>query len=94
MTRDEHLLVILMEECAEIAKEASKALRFGIDHINPEEDGMTNRTKMTMEIAHLTAIFEMVGVYNDQKFFNECCDKKRDKVEKFIEYSKQCGTLQ
>ena len=29
MTRDEELLVILMEECAEVQQEASKLIRFG-----------------------------------------------------------------
>ena len=31
MTRNEELLVILMEECAEVQQEASKLIRFGSD---------------------------------------------------------------
>lgn len=33
MTRKDHLLVILGEECAEVAQRASKALRFGIREV-------------------------------------------------------------
>ena len=29
MTREEHLLTIVAEECAEVAQRATKALRFG-----------------------------------------------------------------
>ena len=30
MTREEHLLTIVAEECAEVAQRATKALRFGL----------------------------------------------------------------
>jgi NTP pyrophosphatase (non-canonical NTP hydrolase) len=36
MTHEEELLVILMEECAEVAQEASKQIRFGQSNLNKE----------------------------------------------------------
>jgi hypothetical protein len=35
MTRDEHLMTIAMEECAEVAQRVSKAVRFGMEEIQP-----------------------------------------------------------
>jgi len=35
MTRADHLLVIIMEECAEIQQATAKALRFGLDDAAP-----------------------------------------------------------
>lgn len=36
MNRQEHLLVIAMEECSELAMELSKVARFGFDDFNPQ----------------------------------------------------------
>ena len=36
MNREEHLLTILSEECAEVIKDVSKALRFGLDDYPPD----------------------------------------------------------
>ena len=42
MTVYENLMVTAMEECAEIQKEISKALRFGINNHHPDEPEITN----------------------------------------------------
>jgi hypothetical protein len=35
MTREQHLLTILAEECGEVVQRASKAIRFGLDESQP-----------------------------------------------------------
>jgi len=34
---EREVLTILMEECAEVIQRASKALRFGLDEVQPEQ---------------------------------------------------------
>ena len=92
MNRLEHLLVILMEECAEVAKETSKALRFGI---NEQRDLPTsNYERIQKEWSDLQAVIDMIG---DEGFPIIACidemDAKRAKVEKYLKYSIECGTL-
>ena len=36
MNRQEHLLIKLIEECAEVQKAAAKALEFGLENKNPD----------------------------------------------------------
>lgn len=52
MTREEHLLVIIAEECVEIAKNATKALRFGLHECGPGVPD-TNARLMCLECADL-----------------------------------------
>lgn len=94
MNRQEHLLTILGEECAELIQEASKAKRFGI---NEQRDLPTsNLERMQKEFNDVLAMIEMI---------NDSCGKvvlatdfnliklKKEKVEKYLLYSKECGTL-
>ena len=52
----ENLLVVCMEECAEIAQAASKAIRFGPDNSYPEKGGETNAEALLKEYIQLGAI--------------------------------------
>jgi len=91
MNRREHLLTILMEECAELAQAASKAIRFSPDS---NYDGITNREKLQNEYNDVLAVVEMlhddgIEMYDDP----ELIDAKQQKVEKFLKDSKRIGTL-
>ena len=93
MTREEHLLVILIEECAEVSKEVSKALRFGMKDHAPGET-MKNDEKISIEIGDLVAAMEMLyeaGVIREPKSGD--IEKKKVKVEKYLNYSKSVGKL-
>ena len=59
MNRTEHLLVILMEECSEVQKNASKALRFGLDDHAPDSN-ISNSQMITNEIGDLYAAIQML----------------------------------
>lgn len=103
MTRSEHLLAIIAEECVEIAQRATKALRFGLEQVQedaddrPEEnpEHLTNGQRIMGEYYHLRAVLGMAG-------FNpwECSDRtmwleseKCARVERYLERSRRCGTL-
>jgi len=94
MTREEHLLVILAEECNEVAQRVSKILRFGL--VDPEgtepNQPYTNKDRLILEINDLLAILEMVFGEQDYDYQMLKEDKKR-KVEKYLELSKKIGTL-
>lgn len=93
MTRLEHLLTILLEECAEVSKEVTKSLRFGLDDHEPGKK-TTNREKLLDEVNDLFAMIEMLQ--NEKVLGNLSYQKrvdKRNKVEKFLGYSHDVGTL-
>lgn len=94
MTREEHLLVILGEECSEVAKETAKALRFGLDNKKPGQD-KTNRQKIATEFNDLFAVVRMLiddELLNGKEVFvEEQIKTKMQKVEKYLEYSKSVG---
>lgn len=105
MTRDEHLLVILAEECSEVAQRVSKALRFGLTEIEPGQ-ALNNAQRIVAEMNDLTAAYNMVAgaaVAPDSKFAGLFDGKpeawfaamkaRQEKVEKFLAYSATCGTL-
>ena len=93
MNRLEHLLVIFMEECSEIQHATSKALRFGL------KDGKsvfpTNEEQMNVEFNQLMAVVEMLqkeGVRLVRE--SDIVEVKKEVVEEYLIYSKECGTLQ
>ena len=94
MNRSEHLLTILGEECAEIAQRASKALRFGLDEVQPGKD-LTNEQRIWKEMSDLAAVAEMlIALRGSGGLDRRDIEAKKEKVEEFLAYSKQCGTLQ
>ena len=63
------IILILSEECAEVAKEVSKIMRFGPDQIKPGTD-KTNIQVLEEELGDLLAMIELlvdkdVGVTNE-----------------------------
>lgn len=71
MTNVENLLVVLGEECAEIACVSSKSLRFGLGNWHPEHPEVTNADLVMQEYLQLTAVVEelqrlgQLPVYDD-----------------------------
>jgi NTP pyrophosphatase (non-canonical NTP hydrolase) len=62
------IILILSEECAEVAKEVSKIMRFGPDQVKPGTD-KTNIQVLEEELGDLLAMIELlvdkdVGVTN------------------------------
>lgn len=92
MTRLEHLLVCLIEECSEVQKEASKALRFGITDKYKERKRPCDA--LSQELVDLFAVVDMLEEEEDSLFnlrTSEFLKMKKDKVEKYILYSKNRG---
>ena len=52
-------LVILGEECGEVARIASKCLRFGLDDFHPK-NGERNREALAEELGHVAAMTEIL----------------------------------
>jgi len=96
MTYTEYLLVLLMEECAEVQHRASKALRFGLDEV---QDGQPhdNRDRLSFELADLRAIVHLLTEDNSvNPQISNCDDMVRDKIKKvecWMVLSRQKGVL-
>lgn len=89
MNKEQHLLVILGEECAETAHRASKAIRFGMTDVDPEQHETAKRL-LEREYAEIVAVAEMLGleVRDEDKL------AKRERVAKYMDYSREVGTLE
>jgi hypothetical protein len=94
MTREDHLLVRAMEECAEVAQRISKALVFGLDEIQPGQS-LTNRQRIYQEYFDLRAVLGMAGI---DAWINDAASKaveaaKIEKVEHYLAYSESLGRV-
>jgi len=95
MNRTDHLLWNIAEECAEVAQRASKAARFSINEVQPGQE-FSNGDRILHEYADLVAVIEMLteeGVLNMPKDFKQRVENKKTRFNKFLERSKQYGTL-
>jgi hypothetical protein len=95
MTRTEHLLSCLSEECAEVAQRVSKALRFGLTEIQPGQE-LTNAERIVLELADLSAVIELLeeaGALKRPGNIRTLIEEKKAKIEKFFELSRRLGTL-
>jgi hypothetical protein len=64
MSREQLLLDILSEECAEVIQRASKAIRFGLEHTGPYNTA-DNRTLLEEELGDLMGMIDMLGLTPD-----------------------------
>lgn len=102
MTRKEALLVMLMEECNEVAQRASKILRFGVNEVQPGQE-KTNAQRLMDEVEDFIGVYQMITgcavAPSEECYRRDPVDvmagimNKKAKVEKFLEYSKECGTI-
>lgn len=93
MNKKEYLLTCLVEECSEVQKEATKALRFGLDD-NWKERG-TQADRIVHEFCDLLAIYEMLVEDSllDDVTTQEMIQMKKERVHKYMDYAKERGTL-
>ena len=92
MTVREQLLVILMEECSELQKEAAKALRFGLGDVCYKLN-TSNAENIVGEFAHVCAMVEMLGDDLPELDIGKIVADKKAKVMKWMQYSAEVGTL-
>lgn len=102
MNKLEYLLTCGQEESGEVAvaalnvaKAFSKSLRFGLDDIHPERE-ITALQVLVAELNDLEAVIEMLqekGIELPGLHDRTAIDRKKEKVKKYMEYSKQRGTL-
>ena len=106
MNRTEHLLVIVAEECAELAKECSKALRFGLDDHHPDYENC-NKDRILLEYCDLLGAMSLLMAQPEWGFIGadaeeavriakivaERPQEKAEKIEKYLLVSQECGTL-
>ena len=91
MTRNEMLLLKVMEECAEVAQRVSKALCFGMSEVQPGQE-FDNKTRIMAEFTDLVATMEMAGLH-PRSLDEDALRAKKVKVEKYVKYSESCGMV-
>lgn len=93
MNHSEHLLTVLAEECGEVAHEVHKALRFGLsDHSPHDATQTTNAERIEFELGDLLAVVDLAveaGLIRRPAPNGQ----KAAKVERFMTYAKNNGTL-
>lgn len=96
MNRTEHLLSCLAEECAEVAHNASKAMRFGLRDGPPGND-TTNADLIAAELRDLWSVAVMLheaGLIPPPWPTATEAAAKHQKVEKFMRYAVEQGALE
>ncbi len=100
MNRTEYLLVQAASECNEVAHRITKALHFGLEEVQPKQEGTpeNNAERIVFEWIDLMASIEMLiedaaltMPSNDS--VRLLIDRKKAKVEYFMTYAAKCGTL-
>lgn len=96
MNRNEHLLVCLAEECAEVQHAIAKALRFGLDDGYPG-GGTTNAKDIERELIDLSAVIELCReegvIERPGKSAQIMYADKRKRVKNYMAYAIERGTL-
>lgn len=93
MTRQEHLLTHITEECAEVAQRVTKALRFGEEQKQSEQP-LTNRERIIDEVNDLAEVLSMAGYSLTEILDRRKMAAKREKVERYLLKAQAQGTLQ
>lgn len=98
MKHKENLMVVALEECAEIQQEISKALRFGVENHHPDEPFITNGERILKEFHQLRAVIDMLVVERiipglPEAEQHQIYRDKMDNIEKWEKYSRSIGQV-
>jgi hypothetical protein len=78
--KQQEVMAIAQEECAEVIQAVSKIFRFGIDE---SHNGVTNREHLTIEAGDLQCMLDLLVEFGliDKQEMIEASGKKRRKLE-------------
>ena len=84
----------MVEECLEVAQRATKAMCFGAEEVQPGQE-QNNVERLNGEWNDLLATAELLAEEADIELFRDVSliVRKREKIEKFMAYSRECGAL-
>jgi len=84
MSKQDEILNILQEECAEVIQMVSKCRRFGIDEIH-RKDGGTNRERLTEEVGDVLCMIKLMHDFDiiDSDALEVACALKIEKLKKW-----------
>ena len=97
MTKGDNLLACLAEECFELGKEVTKALRFGL--YDKWKENPIPHDSIPHEFYDIMGVIEMLydaGILErptDEKI-QELIKRKKERVEYFMEYSKKLNRVE
>lgn len=94
MNKEQLLLLKLAEECSELSKACSKAIRFGVNATKPGSTE-TNRQRIIEEFKDVAAaidylIFDQLLPIEEAEMDYEF-DKRRERIDKYLQVSKDLG---
>ena len=95
MNTTEHLLTCLAEECSEVQKAVSKALRFGLQDGYPGGN-TTNAQDIAKEVTHLMAVIDILRehcIIEQPKGAELVYGSKRARVLEYMDYARSTGAL-
>lgn len=96
MNLREYLLTCTAEEGCEIGQAGHKALRFGLDDINPKT-GNSNRKDLVTEVNDLLGVLELLqenGIELPGLFGRDAIEAKKLRVLAWMKHSEAVGALQ
>ena len=91
--REREVLVILIEEAAEVQHRATKLLRFGRDEVQPGQD-LTNGQRLAKELGDMAVLVEMAAEAGliDLQEVKARAQRKRQKLAKYMQTADQPAT--
>jgi NTP pyrophosphatase (non-canonical NTP hydrolase) len=99
MKKLEYLLTCLSEENGEVIQEVGKAIRFGLDDINPKILE-SNENAIHREMIDIIAVYLMIfpehnliGASNFSEVTLNQINAKQEKVKKWMKYSAEKGKI-
>lgn len=93
LSKLDYTLIHLIEEASEIQKAASKALRFGIDHIDPKNN-KPNIQNISDELHDLDSIKIILQTEFRLPYpTDEFAKSQHEKGDKMFEYAKSLGRV-
>jgi hypothetical protein len=92
VTKQEHLLTILAEECSEVIKEVSKCLRFGMEDKGVRME-YTNGERLHTELVDLVSTIKLLHQEKVLKYRPTSFQKKIERTERYIQYAIEKGTI-
>lgn len=81
-------LVMLMEECAEVQKAVCKALRHGLDDVNPHGDGTSNRLQIAQELGDVFGLADILAISGTLRSEDIADSRysKAERIKKWVHY--------